>query len=249
MAMQETAPVSGIEEALAQCGVTETTLDPAQKEALDRLGYLVLPAAIDRDWLARLRATVDAALDRGERHGQHVRLDWADPVFDGVYTHPRVLAAVYQVLRRSFKAGGVTARAPAPGQGLQGLHADFPRAPSDPFQVVTALWLLDDFTPSNGATRVIPGSHRMAKALPKAMQQPESRHPDQKLVLAEAGSVLVFNGHLWHGGTRNESDRPRRALQGQYRARELVYPGDTPPDLPARLLAAARYLLGEGGRD
>jgi ectoine hydroxylase-related dioxygenase (phytanoyl-CoA dioxygenase family) len=99
---------------------------------------------------------------------------------------------------------------------------DFPRVPSEPFHVVTALWLLDDFTPDNGATQVVPGSHRLAKGSPRPMQQPESRHPDQKLVLAEAGSVLVFNGHLWHGGTRNESARPRRALQGQFRAREMV---------------------------
>jgi ectoine hydroxylase-related dioxygenase (phytanoyl-CoA dioxygenase family) len=230
--MRGTAPVNGIEDALRQCGVTETTLAPAERDALDRLGYLVLPDVIDPEWLVRLRAAVEAALGRGQRDGQHVHLDWTDPVFDGVHAHPRILAAVYQVLRRPFQACGVTARAPAPGQGLQGLHTDFPRAPSEPFHVVTALWLLDDFTPDNGATRVVPGTHRMAKALPKAMQQPQSRHPDQKLVLAEAGSVLVFNGHLWHGGTRNESNRPRRALQGQFRAREMVLPGEPRPEIP-----------------
>src|SRR5262249_55129908 len=204
--MQETAQVNGIEDALAQCGVKEATLVPAEKDALDRLGYLIWPDVIDGDRLARLRAAVEAALSRDQRHGQHVSLAWMEPVFDGVYTHPKVLAAVYQILRRPFQACGVTARAPAPGQGLQGLHTDWrPRTPSEPFYVVTALWLLDDFTPHNGATRVLPGSHRMPRPLPKAMQQPESRHPEQKLILAKAGSVLVFNGHLWHSGTRNET--------------------------------------------
>jgi ectoine hydroxylase-related dioxygenase (phytanoyl-CoA dioxygenase family) len=245
--MPATAPLHRIEDALAQCGVTATTLTPAEQNALDRLGYLVLLDIIDRTWLAQLRAVVEAALDQGQRHGQHIHLPWTDPVFDGVYTHPKVLAAVYQVLRRPFRVCGVTARAPAPGQGLQGLHMDFPRAPSEPFRVVTALWLLDDFTANNGATRLVPGSHRMPNALPKRLQQPESRHPDQQLILARAGAVLVFNGHLWHSGTRNETDGPRRALQGHFRPRELTLLGEERPDLPERLSAAARYLLGEDG--
>jgi ectoine hydroxylase-related dioxygenase (phytanoyl-CoA dioxygenase family) len=247
MTMQQTAAVMSFDDALAQLGVTAETLSPPEKDSLDRLGYLVLPAVIDRHWLTQLREAVDAALERGQRHGQHIHLDWTDPVFDGVHTHPKVLAAAYQILRRPFKVCGVTARAPAPGQGLQGLHMDFPRAPSDPFRVVTALWLLDDFTPDNGATRLIPGSHKMAKALPKAMQQPHSHHPGEKLIIAEAGSVLVFNGHLWHGGTRNQSGRARRALQGHFRAREIVLSDEGRLDIPERLSASTRYLLGEDG--
>ncbi len=63
---------------------------------------------------------------------------------------------------------------------------------------------------------MLPGTHRMLEPLPKAMRQPESRHPDQKIVVAPAGSVLVFNGHLWHSGTRNESKLLRRVLQCQF---------------------------------
>jgi hypothetical protein len=248
MTMRDAVPVNGFEDALAQFGVTEATLSPIEKDALDRLGYLVLPDVIACDWLTRLRAEVDSALARGQRQGRyvHVRLR-ADLVFDDVYTHPRVLAAVYQILRRPFKTFGVTTRSPAPGHGLQGLHRDFPRAPSEPFHFVSTLWLLDDFTPNNGATRLIPGSHRMAEALPELMQQPDSCHPEQKLILAQAGSVLVLNGHVRHGGTRNASDRPRRALVSQFRAREIVLPDDPDLDIPERFPAAVRYLCGEGG--
>src|SRR5262249_25494474 len=152
-----------------------------------------------------------------------------------VCTHPKVLAAAYHVLGRPFVTAGVCGRDPAPGFGQQGLHTDgCPPSPSGPFLLVTTLWLLDDFTPNNGATRLIPGSHRMPRPLPKPMQQPERRHPDQKVILAEAGSALVFNGHLWHGGTRNDAGRRRRVLQGQFRGRELVRPADTPPDLEER---------------
>jgi ectoine hydroxylase-related dioxygenase (phytanoyl-CoA dioxygenase family) len=82
--------------------------------------------------------------------------------------------------------------------------------------------------------------------VPKALLHPERRHPDQTVVTAEARSALLFNGHLLHGGTRNESGRRRRVLQCQFRARDVVLPDVPRLDLPGRLTAAARYLLGEG---
>jgi ectoine hydroxylase-related dioxygenase (phytanoyl-CoA dioxygenase family) len=247
--MIETASLNRFDNALKQCGVTAATLAPGEKEALDRQGYLVLADVIDQDRLVRLRAAFETALRRGQRQGVHVALDWKDAAFDGLYTHPKVLAAVYHVLGRPFITSGVCGRDPAPGYGQQGLHTDgCPPSPSGPFLLVTVLWLLDDFTPHNGATRLIPGSHHMPRPLPKPTQQPEYRHPGQKLILAEAGSALVFNGHLWHGGTRNEAGSRRRVLQGQFRGREMVRPGDTPPDLPERLSSAVRYLLGEGDK-
>jgi ectoine hydroxylase-related dioxygenase (phytanoyl-CoA dioxygenase family) len=241
--MLETAAVNGMEDALRQCGVTETTLAPGEKDALDRHGYLVLPDVLDQDWLVRLRAAFEMALAQGRRHGVHVHLDLNDAAFDGVYTHPKVLAAAYHVLRRPFKSTGVVGRDPSPGHGQQALHADWPRAPSEPFHLVTTLWLLDDFTPNNGATRLVPGSHRMPKPLSKQMAQPESRHPDQKLIIAWAGSVLLFNGHLLHSGTRNEAGHRRRVVQCPFVARDVAHLADARPDIPERLAPTARYIL------
>src|SRR5262245_29532388 len=99
--MTETA-VNGIEEALGLCGVTDTTLSRKEKEALDRLGYVVLPGVIDRKWLASLREAFESAIAQGKRHGQHVHLPCLDAVFDRCHTQPTVLAAAYHVLRRSF---------------------------------------------------------------------------------------------------------------------------------------------------
>jgi ectoine hydroxylase-related dioxygenase (phytanoyl-CoA dioxygenase family) len=245
--MTATATVTGTEDALRQCGVTDKTLAPREKEALDRLGYLVLTDIIDEDWLEELRAAFAAAVAQGGRHGQHIHLPFDDAVFDGVYTQPRVLAAVYHVLGRPFRTFPPAGRDPSPGHGLQALHPDWGRGPSEPFHVVTVLWLLDDFTPDNGATRLVPGSHLVPRPVPKALLQPERRHPDQQLVVAGAGAALVFNGCLLHGGTRNASRRSRRVLQCQFRARDVVLPCDAPLDLPERLTPAARYLLGEGG--
>jgi ectoine hydroxylase-related dioxygenase (phytanoyl-CoA dioxygenase family) len=242
--MAATAADYGMDDALRECGVTETTLTAAEKDSLDRLGYLVLPDVMDRAWLARLRAAFEAALAQGKRHGQHLHLPWQEPAFDGVYTHPKILAAANHVLRRPFQTGGVVGRDPAPGHGQQALHADWPVAAPGSFVFFTTLWLLDDFTSTNGATRVVAGSHHMPRALPKSMSQPDSRHPQEKLIVASAGSVLLFNGHLLHSGTRNQGGR-RRVLQCAFSARDLNPMGDVVPDLPPRLSAAARYLLGE----
>lgn len=243
------AAEAAFEEALRQCGVTEVTLAAGEREALDRQGYVVFADLLGGERLEPLRAAFELALGRGQggvqtgtRHAD--RLASQSAAFDVAYTHPKVLAAVHHVLPGAFGVFQLGGRDPLPKYGQQGLHTDWlPRAPSEPFSIVTAIWLLDDFTPTNGATRLVPGSHLLPLPLPKSMQDPASRHPDQRLIVAGAGSVLVFNGHLWHSGTRNASSGPRRALQCQFVARELLRSTDSTPDVPIHRTPAARYLL------
>jgi len=82
-----------------------------------------------------------------------------------------------------------------PGYGQQGFTRRLDSSiEGEPFRIVTAIWLLDDFTGENGATRVVPGTHHLLTQPPKSFADPASRHPDQKIIVAKAGSVLVFNG-------------------------------------------------------
>jgi len=244
-----------IEQALERCGITDRTLEPAEKAALDESGYVVFHSAIDQVWLERLRFAFENAFRResaaasgSPRSGTRHVADLAgrDEAFDGVYTHAKVLAATYQILGRAFRLSQLAGRDPLPGFGQQGLHADWlPRAPSESFSVVTTIWLLDDFTPRNGATRMVPGTHRLVNPVPKKMADPASRHPEERIIVALAGSVLVFNGHLWHSGTRNESKGPRRVLQCQFVARDRSGRVAIDVTIPDRLGAAARYILGD----
>lgn len=245
--------MNGIEDALRRCGVTDESLALGEKDALDRRGYIVLTDVVGPDWLARLREEFELAFRRGssivagkESGTRHVAaLERGDAIVDGVYTHPRVLAAVHHVLRRAFRVFQLSGRDPLPGFGLQGLHTDWlPRAAPQRFDIVTVLWLLDDFTQTNGATRLIPGSHLATRPLPKSMQAPASRHPDQVIVVAKAGSVVVLNGHVWHSGTRNDTHGPRRVLQCQFVARDASRPADVANVALDRWSPAARYLLG-----
>ena len=122
-----------------------------------------------------------------------------------------------------------------------------PRTPGEPYSVVTALWLLDDFTAENGATHVIPGSHRDPRPLPRSMQAPGHSHPDELTVAADAGDVLLLNGHLWHRATSNRASGPRRVLQCQFVVSEHASPDMERHELPERLSDVARYLLQGGG--
>jgi ectoine hydroxylase-related dioxygenase (phytanoyl-CoA dioxygenase family) len=249
----KTEPVNSIEDALSRLGVTADTLSPAEKRALDERGYLIFPQAIENVWLKQLRAAFEQVSSRQGRAAgsqQSGTLHLKDlvnegDVFKGVYTHPKLLAAAYHVIGRPFGLFQLSGRAPLPGYGQQGLHTDWrPRAAHEPFSVVTAIWLLDDFTPANGATRLVPGSHRLKGQVPKTMADPASRHPNQIMALAQAGSALVFNGHLWHGGTRNNSAASRRVLQCQLLAREYFGPAQIKYDAAESLEPAVRYILG-----
>ncbi|MEO8848304.1 MAG: phytanoyl-CoA dioxygenase family protein, partial [Casimicrobiaceae bacterium] len=81
------------------------------------------------------------------------------------------------------------------------------------YWVCNTLWMLDDFTADNGATRMIPRSH-VWRRLPAA-NDPGSV-TDAALVTGKAGTVVVMNAHMWHGGTANRTDHCRRALHAFY---------------------------------
>ncbi len=244
--------LNSFEQILREYGVTDTALSAREREALDRDGYVVLPGVIDADWLARLRAAFESGCQKdggatvvkesGTRHLND--LVNRDAAFEGVFTHPRVLAGVYHVLRDAFRVGQIGGRDPLPGYGQQGLHADWTaRSKGEPFRIVTTIWLLDDFTSENGATRVVPGTHQLLTQPPKSFADPASRHPDQRIIVAKAGSVLVFNGHLWHSGTANKSSSPRRVVQCSFVGRDEFRFPKTKADRPERLSPIARYLL------
>ena len=241
------------EERLSKFGVTPDTISKREREALDRDGYVVLANVVDETLLNDLRAAFEAGCgnngnsavlkESGTRHVSD--LVNGDRVFEVVYTNPRVLAAVYHVLRNEFRVGQIGGRDPLPGFGQQGLHADWTaRYRGEPFRIVTTIWLLDDFSAENGATRVVPGTHLLLGPPPKKFADPASRHPDQKVITATAGSVLVFNGHLWHSGTTNKSNRSRRVIQCVFVGRNEIRFSRIQIADPASLHLAARYILG-----
>jgi ectoine hydroxylase-related dioxygenase (phytanoyl-CoA dioxygenase family) len=243
--------------ALAELGVTEGTLDAATRQRLDRDGYAPLPGILTGEQLAAIRArlaelTAAEGADAGREVHQEAGTDRLsdlvnkDPMFEVCFTDPRVLACVAHVLS-DFKLSSLNSRAALPGRGLQALHTEGGPVGLGPYQVCNSVWLLDDFTPDNGATRVVPGSHRLTVSVRDAMDDTSAPHPDEVKLTAPAGTVVVFNSHLWHGGTLNRAGRPRRALHSYFTRRangqQLDQRRYIRPETLARLSPAARFIL------
>merc|ERR1719456_573592 len=70
---------------------------------------------------------------------------------------------------------------------------------------VSTMWALTDFTEENGATRVVPGSHKPGRGPEKNVFKLE----DSTFAAMPKGSVLVYLGSVYHGGGQNNSSMHR----------------------------------------
>jgi ectoine hydroxylase-related dioxygenase (phytanoyl-CoA dioxygenase family) len=181
-------------------------------------GVVVLRSVMDAAWLEELRAAVARLLaEEGENAGSEFRKEEhaqrlanlvdKGEAFRRVVCHADLLEGVEAVLGADFKLGSLNYRSADPrSDSAQPLHCDMGMTPDARGNAVcNSIWLLDDFTPENGATRYVPGSHRSGRL-------PAAPYPPEELVLGRAGDVILMNAHLWHGGTANRTDGPRRSL-------------------------------------
>lgn len=192
---------------------------------LDRLfdeGYVVVPDVLSAESLARIHEQLDPYL-QGEYPGRndfegfqservYALLDKAPAVAELV-AHPRTLALIDQVLQPNYLLSACLAIQLHPGETAQAWHYDdtfitLPK-PRDSYSVST-IWAIDDFTADNGATEVLPGSHRWDAT-------PVSGDRDDGVVVEmAAGSVVVFLGTTLHRGGANRSAGRRLAITPQY---------------------------------
>jgi ectoine hydroxylase-related dioxygenase (phytanoyl-CoA dioxygenase family) len=166
--------------------------------------------------------------------------------------HPLVLDTVGTVLGHasSFQLHLTQMIAIGPGEPAQRIHRDqwafdfFPFPPTYDVQCNT-IWAMNDFTDANGATRLVPGSHRFEDKLDISVA-------DTVPAEMPAGSVLFYTGKLYHGGGANRSDGVRYGLNITYavswvRQEENQYlsvPAETARTLPEPLLRLMGYARG-----
>jgi ectoine hydroxylase-related dioxygenase (phytanoyl-CoA dioxygenase family) len=158
------------------------------------------------------------------------------------------MALIGRFLAPNFLLSAAQAICIYPGEAEQGMHHD------DSFYQVqrprTALGVsmiaaIDDFTPENGATMIVPGSHSWGApggaSLSKALAQKQP-------AVMKAGSCLVLLGTLIHGGGANRSGASRLAITYQYcegwlRQQENFFLA-IPRDIAATMSPRLRELLG-----
>ena len=201
----------------------------AQRAQLEDLGYLVLEDFMNDSLLAELRQRVEELFaEEGCRAGCEFKqepqtrrlanlMDKGD-VFVRAIAMPDILDCMAAVLGPKFKLSSLNVRSANPhSDWVQPLHADGGAVPDEKgYWVANSVWMLDDFTPENGAIRMVPGSHHWGKLPQEALADPSARHPDEILLLGRAGTVVIMNAHMWHGATANRTNAHRRAMHAFY---------------------------------
>ena len=201
-------------------------LTESQRHELDERGCLVLPGLMTPAQLEALRRRVDELfLEEGANAGSEFKQEPGarrlanlvnkGRIFEEAILTPAVLECMEQVLGPRFKLSSVNVRSTDPhSEADQPLHADSGAVADETgYMVCNSVWLLDDFTRENGATRYVAGSHLWRRLPEPGYYQ---AHPEQELVLGKAGDVVVMNAHMWHGGTANRTSAPRRAMHVYY---------------------------------
>ena len=192
-------------------------------EALTVDGFTIIEGAIDDKLMTQVRTELAPFLQgekmgRNNFEGEHSERVYAllakCPSLANVIEHPAIIALLDQLLPANYLLSAALAINVHPGETPQPFHIDdsagglnLPR-PRRAFGIST-IWAFDDFTGTNGATQVVPGSHNW----------PDTRQPQPSevhKVLMPKGSVVVFQGTLLHRGGANESTTTRLALTPQY---------------------------------
>jgi ectoine hydroxylase-related dioxygenase (phytanoyl-CoA dioxygenase family) len=216
--------------------------------AIREAGFVVVPDVIPGADVDRMRQTLasDLAAElygrndfEGHRTQRVYSLVARAPIFTALVEHPVMLALCDEFLERNYLLTASQAINILPGETPQPFHTDDsfyriarPRAAVS----LSFIFALDPFTLENGATQVVPGSHRWADAeidrlladvdfetVPSADRTPRPKGAPPAWFRADLidvempmGAAIAFLGTLEHRGGENRSERPRLALSNQY---------------------------------
>jgi ectoine hydroxylase-related dioxygenase (phytanoyl-CoA dioxygenase family) len=186
-------------------------------------GYVVVPDVLSESTLTAVRQQLEPYL-QGEFPGRndfeglrservYALLDKAPAVAELV-ANDAILPLLDSVMEPNYLLSACLAIQLHPGETAQTWHYDdaFVSLPMPrPHYSVSTIWAIDDFTAENGATEVLPFSHRWGDDGPVVDGPGDA-------VVAEmtAGSVIVFLGTTLHRGGANRSSGDRLAITPQY---------------------------------
>jgi len=204
-------------------------MTPQDRDQLDRDGYLIIENYMGPQLLCELRERIEQLfLSEGDDAGSEFKQEEQTQrlanlvdkgeVFQRAIAMPEILERIAHMLGPQFKLSSLNARSANPhSTWVQPLHADMGAiADEKGYWVANTVWMLDDFTEENGAIRMIPGSHRWGKLPQNVLPDPQASHPEERLITGPAGTVVVMNAHMWHGGTANRTAKPRCAMHAFY---------------------------------
>lgn len=233
----------------AGCGLSAGAV-----QDLCEVGFVVIPGPLAPDRLTQLAAAYDAAVvsapaDDVSVGSSTTRVhDFVNrgPEFDGLYVYEPVLEACCRIIRQPFKLSTMLARTVHPYTPAQKFHVDF-RYEGDGWPMVGFILMVDEFRTDNGATRFVAGSHKWPAIPTDILKDTSADYEGQVLACGPAGSVIIYNGSVWHGHTANRCGEPRRSIQGAYIHREtepaINQAARIRPETLGRIGHLAKYVL------
>lgn len=167
-------------------------------------------------------------------------------LYERIPVHVSVLPIVEGVLDAGCLVSSLSSISIGPGETAQPIHADdmvIPIAKPHGAIICNSMWALTDFTAANGATRIVPGSHRRESPI-------YGGEVDSIPAEMARGSVLVWHGSLWHGGGANRTGDRRVGIAMNYcagfvRQQENQQLG-IPREIATRFSPRLRELVGYG---
>lgn len=245
-----------------------TTLTAEQQKKLDEEGFLILPGLLSLETVAQVRERLETLwAEEGSEAGQEnhnaveanvrrlANLANKGDVFRDIFAHPLVLAVAETVMGPEMRLSMLNAREVPPqiAGAKQAFHTDTDnggKPDARGFYSCTAIWMLDPFTSENGATRIVPGTHRSHQLPKEGMADPYADHPAEVAMVGNSGDVGIFNGHCWHAGGVNVTDKPRLGILAHYLRADIPRPSDRrqhiAPEVAANLSPRELELLGVG---
>jgi ectoine hydroxylase-related dioxygenase (phytanoyl-CoA dioxygenase family) len=229
-------------------------LTPEALEDLHNVGFVVIAGPVQPDDLAQLARAYDSAVNGASsddlREGSTTTRvqDFVNrgPEFDELYLHRPLLEACCRVIGQPFRLSTMMARIVRPHAQAQEIHVDF--APdADGWPMIGFIYMVDEFRHDNGPTRFVPGSHRWANSSSDLISQRAVNDEDYVQACGAAGSMIIYNGSIWHGHSANRSGESRRSIQGAYIRREAPSGSNLAARMHretlARISPLAKYLL------
>jgi hypothetical protein len=190
-------------------------------ELLDRDGFALIERYLTDEDVASKKADLSRVLrsvptGRNDFEGFSTQRIYAlfakTRTFDTQGTDAMLLEVLERVLGRGFQLSAPVGISIGPGETAQNLHRDdgvYPVPRPHGGLVVNMIFALDDFTEENGATIVIPASHKWTN------ERPDESTPTIRAVMP-AGSVMIFLGNTLHAGGANNTDKPRLGVILEY---------------------------------
>lgn len=228
-------------------------LNEQQKNDFSNNGFLVINNFISQELCINIKNTIELLAQfeksNGYAHfyGENLQRIWnlisKNELFREIIIDDRIAELMNWIfdratVHRKFLLSSFQANIVGSGGGQQVLHIDTPVPDPIPIWPLKAntIWCIDDFTEKNGATIVVPASHKFLRRPNKGIDQEIS---NQISIIAPKGALIITHGGLWHRSGENNTESSRIALLGSFAAsytREISSEEDYSKTIPNELL-------------